>query len=205
MSASGSRVTDEINLDEFERRLRAAGAQQSQVEDPLAELSRLVEFSHMGIANGETPTRRVAEPAVARAEPLKSVETAALRPTLDDEVEELAPGASEADRAARRDYEFDDHHSGGASAADAGEERRPMRWKIAVSALALAGVAMIGAVFVLRGGVPGLEKDVPFIAAAQGPTKVAPPSDQTVTTSSDAGATLLHDNGKPGPVKVVNS
>jgi hypothetical protein len=200
MSASGSRVTDEINLDEFERRLRAAGAQQSQVEDPLAELSRLVEFSHMGISNGETAARRVAEPAVARAEPLKSIETAALRPTLDDEVEELAPGASEPDRAARRDYEFD-----GASVADPGEERRPMRWKIAVSALALAGVAMIGAVFVLKGGVPGLQKDAPFIAAAQGPTKVAPPSDQTVTTSSDAGATLLHDNGKPGPVKVVNS
>ncbi len=80
-----------------------------------------------------------------------------------------------------------------------------MRWKIAVSALALAGVAMIGAVFVLRGGVPGLKKDAPFIAAAQGPTKVAPPSDQTVTTSSDAGATLLHDNAKQGPVKVVNS
>ena len=80
-----------------------------------------------------------------------------------------------------------------------------MRWKIAVSALALAGVAMIGAVFALRGGVPGLKKDAPFIAAAQGPTKVAPPSDQTVTTSSDAGATLLHDNGKPGSVKVVNS
>ena len=80
-----------------------------------------------------------------------------------------------------------------------------MRWKIAVSALALAGVAMIGGVFALRGGVPGLKKDAPFIAAAQGPTKVAPPTDQTVTTSSDAGATLLHDNGKPAPVKVVNT
>ena len=207
MSASGSRAMDEINLEEFERRLRAAGAQQSQAEDPLAELSRLVEFSHMGIANGEPPARRAAEPA-ARAQPLtplKSIETGTLRPTLDDEVEELAPGASEADRAARRDYEFDAHQSDGASAADAGEERRPMRWKIAVSALALAGVAMIGAVFALRGGVPGLKKDAPFIAAAQGPTKVAPPSDQTVTTSSDAGATLLHDNGKPAAVKVVNS
>ena len=158
-----------------------------------------------GSSNGETPARRAAEPAVARAEPLTSIETEALRPTLDDEVEELAPGASEADRAARRDYEFDAHHSDGASAADAGEERRPMRWKLAVSALALAGVAMIGAVFALRGGVPGLKKDPPFIAAAQGPTKVAPPSDQTVTTSSDAGATLLKDNGKPAPVKVVNS
>ena len=136
---------------------------------------------------------------------MTSIETEPLRPTLDDEVEELAPGASEADRAARRDYEFDAHHSDGASAADPGEERRPMRWKIAVSALALAGVAMIGGVFALKHGAPGFSKDPPFIAAAQGPTKVAPPSDQTVSTSSDAGATLLHDNGKPGPVKVVNS
>src|SRR3984885_1628841 len=205
MSASGSRAMDEINLDEFERRLRAAGAQQSQTEDPLAELSRLVEFSHMGIANGETaPPRRAAEPA-ARAAPLSTIETGALRPTLDDEVEELSPGASEADRAARRDYEFDAHHSDSASAADAGETRRPMRWKLAVSALALAGVAMIGAVFALRHGGAGFSKDAPFIAAAQGPTKVAPPSDETVTTSSDAGATLLHDTGKPAPVKVVNS
>jgi hypothetical protein len=205
MSASGSRAMDEINLDEFERRLRAAGAQQSQAEDPLAELSRLVEFSHMGISNGETPARRPTEAPVARAAPSTSIEPGTLRPTLDDEVEELAPGASEADRAARRDYEFDARNSDSASAPDQGEERRPMRWKLAVSALALAGVAMIGGVFALRGGMPGLKKDAPFIAAAQGPTKVAPPSDQTVTTSSDAGATLLHDTGKPASVKVVNS
>jgi hypothetical protein len=205
MGVSGSRATDEINLDEFERRLRAAGAQQARAEDPLAELSRLVEFSHMGISNGETGARRAAEPAAARAEPLKSIETQGLRPTLDDEVEELAPGASEADRAARRDYEFDAHHSGGTSAADAGEERRPRRWKIAVSALALAGVAMIGAVFALKGGATGFRTAPPFIAAAQGPTKVAPPSDQTVATSGDAGASLLKDNSKPGSVKVVNS
>ena len=63
MSASGSRAMDEINLDEFERRLRAAGAQQAQAEDPLAELSRLVEFSHMGISNGDTPARRAARAA----------------------------------------------------------------------------------------------------------------------------------------------
>src|ERR1700684_2505225 len=204
MSISGSRAVDEINLDEFERRLRAAGAQQAQAEDPLAELSRLDEFSHMGISNGDTPARRAPEAPAMRAAPWTSIEPAARRPTLDDEVKDLAPGASEADRAARRYYEFDARHSDSASAADPGEERRPMRWKIAVSALALAGVAMIGGVFALRGGGPRLEKDAPFIAAAQGPTKVAPPSDQTVTTSSDAGATLLHDNGKPGSVKVVN-
>ena len=203
MSAPGSRVTDEINLDEFERRLRAAGAQQARAEDPLAELSRLVEFSHFGISNGETPARRAAEPAAARAEPL--IENEALRPTLDEEVEEIAPGASEADRAARQDYEFDAHRSDGASAADPGDERRPMSWKIAVSALALAGVAMIGGVFALKGGVPGFRKDPPFIAAAQGPTKVQPPSDETVAASNDVTVSVLNSNPKPGSAKIVDS
>jgi len=204
MSAFGSRANDEINLDEFERRLRAAGAQQARVEDPLAELSRLVEFSRLGVSPDEKPARRSAEPAAARAEPLSANETEPFRASLDDDVEELAPGASEADRAARRDYEFATGRSDETSVATAGEER-PMRWKLAVSALALAGVAMIGVVLAMRGGVPGVKKDPPFIAAAQGPTRIAPPSDQTVAASSDPGASLLKDNGKPNAVKVVNS
>jgi hypothetical protein len=205
MSASGSRANDEINLDEFERRLRAAGAQQARAEDPLAELSRLVEFSHFGISTGGTSAPRVAESKIAGAESAPPVENAALRPTIDEEMEELVPGASKADRQARQDYEFDAHGAPGASVAEAAEERRPMRWKLAVSGLALAGVAMIGAVFALKGGAPGFTKDPPFIAAAQGPTKVAPPSDQTATASNDAGSSLLKDNAKPGSVKVVNS
>jgi len=201
MSVSGSRAGDEINLEEFERRLRAAGAQQARAEDPLAELSRLVEFSHFGISNGEAPTRAGA-PNRTAAESAQPIESASLRPTIDDEVEELAPGASEADRAARQDYEFDAHRS---EDAEANEERRPMRWKLAVSGLAVAGVAMIGAVFALKGAVPGLPKTPPFIAAAQGPVKVAPPSSETAAASNDPGASLLNDNAKPGPVKVVNS
>jgi hypothetical protein len=205
MSASGSRANDEINLDEFERRLRAAGAQQARAEDPLAELSRLVEFSHFGISNGGTSARRVAESKNTGAQSAPPVENAALRPTIDEEMEEVVPGASEADRQARQDYEFDAHGSPGASAMEAAEERRPMRWKLAVSGLALAGVAMIGAVFALKGGAPGFTKTPPFIAAAQGPTKVAPPSDQRAAASNDAGTSLLNDNAKQGPVKVVNS
>ena len=191
MSASGSRANDEINLDEFERRLRAAGAQQARAEDPLAELSRLVEFSHFGISNGGTSARRVAESKNTGAQSAPPVENAALRPTIDEEMEEVVPGASEADRQARQDYEFDAHGSPGASAMEAAEERRPMRWKLAVSGLALTGVAMIGAVFALKGGAPGFTKTPPFIAAAQGPTKVAPPSDQRAAASNDAGASLL--------------
>jgi SPOR domain len=202
MSGSGSRAGDEINLEEFERRLRAAGAQQARAEDPLAELSRLVEFSHFGISNGETPTR-AGESNRTVAQSAQPIETASLRPTLDEEVEELAPGASKADREARGDYEFAAHGSSDGSAEP--EERRPMRWKLGVSGLAVAGVAMIGAVFALKGAVPGLPKPPPFIAAAQGPVKVAPPSNETVASSNDPGASLLNDNAKPGPVKVVNS
>jgi SPOR domain len=205
MGASGSRATDEINLDEFERRLRAAGAQQARAEDPLAELTRLVEFSHMGISNGEATARRVPEPPAARAGSHTSIENAAPRPTIDEELEELAPGGSEADRQARQDYEFNAQRSDGAYAAAPDEGRRSRRWTLAVSGLALAGVAMIGAVFALKSGVPGLPKQPPFIAAAQGPTKVAPPSDETVIASNDAGGSLLKDNAKPGSVKVINS
>ena len=63
---------------------------------------------------------------------------------------------------------------------------------------------MIGAVFVLKGGVPGLPKTPPFIAAAQGPTKVAPPKSETPAALNDPGGSLL-GNAKPGPVKVVNT
>src|SRR6185437_8925919 len=113
MSASGPRAADEINLDEFERRLRAAGGGQARAEDPLAELARLVEFSHLGISNGEAPSRPRAELAAPPAGAAKPLENDALRATIEEEVEDLAPGASEAEREARQDYAFDAPHSEG--------------------------------------------------------------------------------------------
>jgi hypothetical protein len=83
--------------------------------------------------------------------------------------------------------------------------RRSRRWLWTVSTLAIAGVVMIGAVFALKGRLPGMPKAPPFIAAAQGPTKVQPPSDATVATSNDAGASLLKDNTQTNKVKVVNN
>ena len=97
------------------------------------------------------------------------------------------------------------HPSHDANPAEQAAEARPKGWMLKVSALALAGVAMIGAVFALKGGAPGLSREPPFIAAAQGPTKVQPPSDETVTASSDAGGSLLKDNAKPASVKVISS
>ena len=201
MGVSGSRAADDINLEEFERRLRAAGAQQASVEDPLAELARIVESSY---ASSEASSRLAPEMEKRSADLARSIEVGALRPAID-EAEELVPGASEADRAARRDYEFDTPRS--YDPQDTGEppEPRTRRWKLTVSALALVGLAMIGAVFALKGRVPGLPKDPPFIAAAQGPTKVQPPSDQTVTASNDPSVSVLKDNAKPGTEKIINS
>jgi hypothetical protein len=198
MNSSGSRAADDINLDEFERRLRAAGAHHSNAEDPLSELARLVESSRSGFSSGAPSEQPVTRPADVQPSP--SVEIGELRPTIDA-ADDLVPAASEADREARQDYEFDAYPS----AAEQAAEKRPRGWTLTVSALALAGVAMIGGVFALKGRVPGLPTQPPFIAAAQGPTKVQPPSDETVATSNDAGASLLKDNAKPAAVKVVSS
>lgn len=203
MIVPGSRATDDINLEEFERRLRAAGAQQPNVEDPLVELARLVESSYVGSSNSDSSARPLSE-AVRRPESDRWMETEPLRPAIDA-TDDLVPPASDADRAARQDYEFDAPRSYDPQATVEAAEPRPRRWKLAVFGLTLAGLAMIGAVFALKGRVPGLPKDPPFIAAAQGPTKVQPPSDQTVTASSDPGASALKDNGKPGAVKILNT
>ena len=205
MNVSGSRAAEGINLDEYERRLRAAGAQQQNAEDPLLELARLVESSRFGSSGSGTQADPASEPAQTGQESGPSIETAALRPAID-EAEDLVPAASEADRDARQDYEFDPHPSAhAAKVAEEAAEGRPKGWMFKVSGLALAGVVMIGAVFWLKGGVPGLPKQPPFIAAAQGPTKVQPPSDETVAASTDSGGSPLKDNAKPGSVKVVSS
>src|SRR5271165_7430 len=76
MSFSGSRST-EINLDEFERRLRAAGEQPANFDDPLAELARLVEGTMPPPANASSPQR------IEDDNPTGELETGALRPEFD--------------------------------------------------------------------------------------------------------------------------
>ncbi len=196
MSVSGSRAAIEIDLDEFERRLRAAGSQPADLEDPLFELARLVESSRPAAASAAPPPRADGE---GRPEPL---ETMALRPAFDESAHDQGETAEvEASQVAA----FHDLNENGLSRAGQPVVRRARGWTFKVSALAAAGVAMIGAVVALKGGVPGLPKRPPYIAAAQGPTKVLPPSDDTVAASNDAGATLLKDNTQSAHVKVVES
>jgi SPOR domain len=211
MSVSGPRAAVDIDLEDLEKRLRTAAAP-SAVEDPLAELARLVEASRPKGAGAEAAPRLAAlaahpfePPAPAPRTPAPpALETGALRPALDDAAgheSEYAEGVS----AEEPMFETYPEHVVAPPAPPA--RRRPRRWLLTVSALAVAGVAMIGAVVALRGlpGLPGIARQPPFIAAAVGPTKVQPPSDETVASSNDSGANLLKDNTQPSNVKVVSN
>jgi SPOR domain len=237
MSVTGSRMATAINLDEFERRLRAAGAQQGNWDDPLSELAKLVETARPPApapalaASSPTlappapafvaqPTLGVQTPRPARPLPAPQPTPAAVLPVTPpqppaapaglaetslrpafDEVSET-PSVMSAEEAESPAVEAED-----ISVADPPTPPAAPRggWGLRVSALALAGVAMIGGVFALKGGVPGLPKTPPFIAAAQGPTKVQPPSEETVASSADSGANVLKDNTQAAHVKVVTS
>ncbi len=58
MNVSGARVAADIDLEDFEKRLRTAGTPAGGVEDPLAELARLVEASRPKAAGGRPRRRR---------------------------------------------------------------------------------------------------------------------------------------------------
>ncbi len=208
MSISGARPAFDIDLEEYEKRLRAAGAPAAGVEDPLAELARLVEASRpkvpaaprfaaapppsSGLRSFDTPL-----PPAAPVPP-SAVDVRDYRPALEEPLDDGFDDVDEADDPALARF-------GGGPAVSAPEPRRSRRWTFTVSALALAGAAMIGGVFLLKGKTPGFQKEPPFIAAAVGPTKVQPPSDATVSASDDAGGSLLKDDTRSNHVKVVNT
>ena len=89
MNVSGAKPAAQINLDEFERRLRAAGTQQANSEDPLAELAKLLDTSPQPAPSGaraRPPTS--GEGSANRSEPVAPrkadpVPPAVLRPALD--------------------------------------------------------------------------------------------------------------------------
>ncbi len=61
MNNSALKVVPQVNLDEFERRLRAAGAPAGAQEDPLDELARLVGLdATAGKPAGDATRRRAA-------------------------------------------------------------------------------------------------------------------------------------------------
>ena len=90
MSSAKSKAISEVNLEEFERRLRAAGAPQAGVEDPLSELTRLVNT----IAAERPRTEKVVDIASARmpkSEPFPSAQRETQAPSRSEGAQPSSP------------------------------------------------------------------------------------------------------------------
>ena len=195
MSSSPGKVVPEINLDEFEKRLRAAGAPSAGAEDPLAELTRLVNSVH-------ADARRAAR--TPQAEPPATL------PHVEGESEMAPPPPFAAGlRPAFAEPETDYVAEPPAAQEPAYAERAPARgsrgWGFKVIGMIVVGVVLLAGAAALKHGVPGLPKAPPFIAADDAPTKVQPPNEANVQSTGDIAALLMKDSANPTPVKVVNT
>ena len=191
MSGSPGKIVPEINLDEFERRLRAAGAPSAGSEDPLAELTRLVNSVH-------ADARRASRAPLP--EPAKDGEPAMTLPP--------AFGADPRPEFVEAETESDDAGEAAPPTllADARPAPRGSRgWGFKVTGMIVVGVVLLAGAAALKHGVPGLPKAPPFIAADDAPTKVQPPNEANVQTSGDIAALLMKDSATATPVKVVNT
>ncbi len=225
MSSPALRAIPQVNLDDFERRIRAATAAPSAYEDPLAELARLVGL--------DGPPQRLAENVVALApraqqsaeppafahEPLirvsykearsVPVDPPQLRPSIEDEAEQA--NHEEFHQTAAESHHFDDNALDEAAAlmaarVTADRSRSSGRWLATVSLLSLLGIVGVGAALALKYGVvPGLHKAPPVIMASAIPTKVAPPSTDTVAPNDNSSTLFKEPSAKPAPVKVVSN
>jgi hypothetical protein len=203
MSVSGTRAA-ESNLDRAQRPLRAPDSQQANAEELLAELVRLVESSGLGPGRSPPPAETVSKPDRADTQPMRPYEMTSPHASVD-----AAPSKPSDTRAVDveppRLPESDGSNSNDPIGIDLATGRRAGAWTLKVSTLALAGAAVIGAIFWLKRDDPGLLKAPPLVAAAQGPTTVQPRSNLTVATSGGAGVTPLKDSTQPAQHNVVSS
>jgi hypothetical protein len=191
----------ENDLDGVGRRSRAPGSQQANAEEMLAELVRLVEASRFAQERPASPAETVSEPNRTGAEPMQSPETRPLQSLVVASSEPNETGA--VDVKSSRTPEYDDSPSTDPKGIDlAGRAAGAPTFK--VSALVLAAIAVIGAIFWLEQVESGPPKAPPFIATALAPTTAQPQSSLTPATSSEAGVTPQRDVTQAAQDKVVS-
>jgi hypothetical protein len=222
----------EVNLEEFERRLRASAAPQAGVEDPLAELSRLVD----AIGFERTPSERALEAsrpapkpdvrlATSQEPPRQEPPRQAPPPQAKVEIEPppAPPPLIDAEPALRPSFDPEDIDSNAfeppapsletsgsvleaSPAAARAQSARSRNWGLKVGGLIAAAVVMAGAVVVFKVGGHVHSGAPVLVLAPTTPTKVAPPNDVTIRTANESGALLNRDTAQPTPTpaKLVN-
>jgi hypothetical protein len=224
MNGSALKVVPQVNLDEFERRLRAAGAPAGAQEDPLDELARLVGSDASagkpaGVSTGAAPP---ALPPPARLPHIdeqtndKGGFDRLLRIDFGDPHPEGQGATSHESHDDEPPAQHDEPVADAAPAEDVRQEavdwtaaspppRRSGRVKLTVGVLVGLGAAFLVGAWAVK-GAPGLPKTPPMILAVDGPTKVQPPSQETVASPNDSASMLLKDQtNKPAAVKLVSN
>ena len=221
MSEIVARQRPPIDLDDFQRRMRAPRQPQCPEEDPLAELARLVGEQHdpYGDVFAQEATARHAqndvenplgrrEPAFEGVAPRFSADFAAIEAGLrGTHSPHLEP--AEANTANYSDGSGD---QGGHSYAGQGNEdwlrqgrstsqpamhsRRPVYAMAATIVVCMIG---IGFAFAYKGRASS-PSEIKTITAASGPTKVQPPADATPDQADQDGAAP----GQAAPTKLVS-
>jgi hypothetical protein len=218
----------EVNLEEFERRLRASAAPQAGVEDPLAELTRLVD----AIGFERTPSERALE--ASRPAPKPDLRLAASQEPPRQEPPRQEPPRTEpppprleiepppppplldAEPALRPSFDGEDIDSSAfeppapsletaapvletSPATARAQSARSRNWGLKVGGLIAAAVVMAGAVVVFKVGGHAHSGAPVLVLAPTTPTKVAPPNDVTIRTANESGALLNRDTAQPTP------
>ena len=233
MSSSRANAVSEINLEEFERRLRAASTPQNQVEDPLAELTRLVDtiaaerpysekvidFTATKLPKAErfeppAPQAVKAEapkPVIARPEPPRQrLPEPAPEPAappaaeLRGRIEEPPVEYPEPEAVMDSEPDFAAGEPGFQTRSPAPAPARSSSWYLKVGGLTALGLVMVAGAATMKLGVPGMPKKPPLILAAETPVKVAPPQESSVQSSNDSGTMMAKEPSTPAPVKLIS-
>jgi hypothetical protein len=218
MGESGNKLRSEIDVTEFERRLRGP-APSATYEDPLAELARLVDgknepgddpFRALFAQPRQAPARRAAPPALGREHAF----FADLRGSLDahpgaelppDMMPSHAPPVSNAELATG-EGEYADPTAWVEQDAAYAEEPQPRAMRsrrplYAMAAIVCAGLVGIGASFAMRSKGPGQE--LALVKAPAGPVKVQPQNPGGVDVPNQS-ASILDRSAGTSVSKVVN-
>jgi hypothetical protein len=220
MGESGNKLRSEIDVTEFERRLRGS-APSASYEDPLAELARLVDgkgqggddpFRELFAAPRQAPMRRTAPPAPVLGR--EHAFFADLRGSLDahpgaelppDVIPSHAPPVSNAEPATG-EGEYADPAAWAEQDATYAEEPQPRAMRsrrplYAMAAIVCAGLVGIGASFAMRSKGPGQE--LALVKAPAGPVKVQPQNPGGVDVPNQS-ASILDRSAGTSVSKVVN-
>lgn len=213
MGESAAKHRNELDLDEFERRLRAASPSQqarqpaASAPDPLAELARLVSGAgerredpfealfraQRAVAEGSPPLPSPREPYMPAPAAYQAQAQFAPEPEpqwVDEPAQVDAPWASQAPEFAPEPQAY------APQPAQRGNRRRIV---YAMSALLVGGVALFAGGLALKKGAAGAP---PVIQADSDPARIKPPSQDAA--ANGAGQALFDGKDDGGPAKVVS-